>query len=307
VALIRTVARHALLSHQAWWSLVKRALAAWVDDYAPSMGAALSYYTVFSLAPTLVIVIAIAGLVFGKDAARGAVLGELSQIMGPDAARAVQGVLASFNQSFHGVLATVIGVGVLMIGATSVFAELQDALDRIWRVAPEKSGGLWRLLRTRFLSFGLILGIAFLLMVSLVVSAAVSALGAWWRPFFGGWQTVAEILTFLFSLTVTVVGFALIYKLMPRARVRWPDVWIGAVVTGVLFSIGRFLIALYIGQTGIASGYGALGSLGVILVWVYYSAQIFLMGAEFTWVYATTYGSKALKPPASPAPGNKIC
>ena len=217
--------------------------------------------------------------------------------MGADAAKAVQGILASASKPSEGIVATVIGVGVLLLGATTVFGELQDALDRIWRApAKEKGGGLWGLLRTRFLSFGMILGIAFLLMVSLVAGTAVSALGKWWSPVFGGWEVLAQAVTFLVGLVVTTIGFAMIYKLMPRVKVQWHDVWLGAVVTAVLFSLGRFLIGLYIGKSGVASGFGAAGSLIIVFVWVYYSAQIFLLGAEFTWVYATTFGSKKGEP-----------
>ena len=293
------------LSFRQAWVLVKQAATAWVDDYAPSMGAALSYYTVFSLAPMLLIVLAVAGLVFGQDAARGALFGQLSGMMGADGAHAVEGLLASVSKPTEGILATVTGLLVLLLGATSVFGELQDALDRIWRAPDRKTGGgLWHLLRTRVLSFGMILGIAFLLMVSLVVSAAVSALGKWWSPMFGGWELLAQGVTFVFSLAVTTVAFAMIYKLMPRAQVRWHDVWIGAVVTALLFSLGRFLIGLYIGKSGVASGFGAAGSLVVVFVWVYYSAQIFLLGAEFTWVYATTLGSMKDRPKTSgAAPG----
>ena len=275
-----------------WWQLLKQAASAWSTDYAPSMGAALSYYTVFSLAPLLLIVIAVAGLVFGQDAARGALFEQLNGLMGADAAKAVEGILASSSKPSEGIVATVIGVGVLLLGATTVFGELQDALDRIWR-APAKvdGGGLWGLLRTRFLSFGMILGLAFLLMVSLVAEAVVSALGKWWSPVFGGLEILAHAATFAFGFVVTTLGFALIYKLMPRVKVQWRDVWIGAVVTALLFNVGRFLIGLYIGKSGVASGFGTAGSLIVVFVWVYYSAQVFLMGAEFTWVYARTFGS----------------
>jgi membrane protein len=283
-----------------WLGLLKKAGAAWLDDYAPSMGAALSYYTVFSLAPMLLIVIAVAGLVFGQEAARGALFGQLHGLMGADAAQAVESLLASMSKPSQGIAATSIGVAVLLVGATSVFGELQDALDRIWRVADRpRPGGVWGLLRSRLLSFGLILGIAFLLMVSLVVSAAVAALGKWWSPFFGDWEVLAQSLTVVFDLVATTVAFAMIYKLMPRADVRWHDVWIGAGVTAALFSLGRLLISLYIGKSGVASGYGTAGSLVVVFLWVYYSAQIFLLGAEFTWAYATTYGSmRHRQPPA---------
>jgi membrane protein len=275
-----------------WWQLVKGAASAWIDDYAPSMGAALSYYTVFSLAPLLLMVISIAGLAFGEQAARGEIFGQVAQLMGADAAKAIEGLLASVNKPAEGIAATTIGVVLLLVGATSVFGELQDALDRIWRApARERSAGWWKLLRARLLSFGMILGIAFLLMVSLVLSAAISALGKWWDGFFGGWETVAQVVNLLIGFLMTAGVFAMIYKLMPRVQVRWHDVWLGAVVTAALFSVGKFLIGLYIGKSGVASGFGAAGSLVVIFIWVYYSAQIFLMGAEFTWVYARTFGS----------------
>ena len=275
-----------------WWQLVKGAVAAWKDDYAPSMGAALSYYTVFSLAPLLLIVISIAGLVFGEEAARGALFGQLRELMGSEAAGAVQGVLASVNKPAQGFVATSVGVAILLIGATSVFGELQDALDRIWRApARERDAGWWNLLRTRLLSFGMVLGIAFLLMVSLVLGAVISALGKWWGGVFGEWEAAAHAVNLLVGLVLTTTVFAMIYKLMPRVSVRWPDVWLGAVVTALLFTVGKFLIGLYIGRSGVASGFGAAGSLVVVLVWVYYSAQIFLLGAEFTWVYANRHGS----------------
>jgi membrane protein len=275
-----------------WWALVKRAISAWSDDYAPSMGAALSYYTVFSLTPLLLIVISLAGLVFGADAARGEIFGQLRGLMGDDAAKAVEDVLASVSRPASGVLGTAIGVAVLLVGATSVFAELQDALDRIWRApARDKSGGLWRVLRTRLLSFGLILGIAFLLIVSLVLGAVIAAFGKWWGGMFAGWEVLAQSVNLALGFALTTTVFAMIYKLMPRVSVRWHDVWLGALVTAFLFTVGKFLIGLYIGKSGIASGYGAAGSFVVVFVWVYYSAQIFLMGAELTWVYARTFGS----------------
>ena len=275
-----------------WWALVKSAGNAWIEDYAPSMGAALSYYTLFSLAPTLLIVISVAGLVFGEEAARGEIFSQLRGLMGVDAAKAIEDVLTSVSKPTQGVAATVTGLVLLLIGATTVFGELQDALDRIWR-APvrDKTRGLWGLLRERLLSFGMILGIGFLLIVSLVLSAAIAALGKWWSGAFGGWEVLAQIVNLVVGYAFTTVGFALIYKLMPRVKVRWHDVWLGAAVTALLFTIGRFLIGLYIGKSGVASGFGAAGSFVIILLWVYYSAQIFLLGAEFTWVYARTFGS----------------
>ena len=277
---------------KACWQLVKQAAEAWIDDYAPSMGAALAYYTAFSLAPLLLIVIAIAGLVFGAEAARGEIFGQLTSLMGSDAAAAVEGMLASVSKPSEGIAATLVGAVVLLIGATSVFGELQDALDRIWRApARPKAGGVWGLVRARLLSFGMIFGLAFLLMVSLVLSAGMAALGKWWGAWFAEFEVVVQLVNAVLSFGLTGAVFAFIYKFMPRVRIQWRDVWLGAGVTALLFTLGKTLIGLYIGKTGVASGFGAAGSLVVLLVWVYYSAQVFLMGAEFTWVYARTYGS----------------
>lgn len=272
--------------------LIKDALVAWIDDAAPSMGAALSYYTLFSMAPLLLIVMSLAGFVFGAEAARGELFGQLRGLMGDEAAKTVESLLATLDKPGQSIGASMVGFAFLLIGATSVFGELQNALDRIWRVpARVNDGGVWKILRARLLSLGMILGFAFLLMVSLVAGAAVSAISKWWGPIFQGWETLAQIVNVAFGFVLSTAIFAMIYKLMPRAQVRWKDVWIGALVTSVLFTIGKYLIGLYIGTSGIASGFGAAGSIAVILVWVYYSAQIFLIGAEFTWVYARTYGS----------------
>jgi membrane protein len=292
------------LNFKSAWTLAKGAVNAWIDDYAPSMGAALSYYTVFSMAPFLLIVISVAGLVFGAEAVRGEVFAQLNGLMGEQAANGIQDMLAGMSTPAAGALGTVIGVVVLVIGATTVFGELQDALDRIWR-APVRTGssGPWKLLRTRLLSFGLILGVAFLLMVSLVIGAGVAAFGRWWGSYFIGWEVLVQVINFIVGFAITTCGFALIYKFMPRVAVQWRDVWVGALVTSLLFSLGRFLIGLYIGKSGVASGFGAAGSIAVVFVWVYYSAQIFLLGAEFTWVFARTFGSQRhLQAPTATAP-----
>lgn len=285
------------------WSLIKTALSSWIDDYAPSMGAALAYYTMFSIAPLLLIVISVAGLIFGQEAVRGEIFGQLQGLMGEEGATAIQGLLESVSQPSEGAVGTIIGVVLLFVGATTVFGELQDDLDRIWR-APEreKGGGIWSLIRSRILSFGMILGIGFLLMTSLVFSAALSALGKWWGPMFGNWELLANSIHFVISFALVTAVFALIYKFMPRVSIAWHDVWIGATITALLFTIGKFLIGLYIGKAGVASGFGAAGSLVVVLVWVYYSAQIFLLGAEFTWAYSHAYGSrKGQEPQPRPA------
>ena len=271
------------------WDVVRTALSNWIDDYAQSMGAALAYYTMFSIAPLLLIVISIAGLVFGDEAARGEIFSQLEGMLGTSGALAVQGLLESVREPRESVTATVFGLVLLLIGATSVFGELQDALDRIWR-APVRAGqsGWWRLVRARLMSFGMILGIGFLLIVSLVASAALAALQKWWGPVF----TAASIIEVVLSFLATTVAFAMIYKIVPRVRIHWKDVWIGATTTSLLFTVGKLLIGVYIGRSGIASGFGAAASLVVVLVWVYYSAQIFLLGAEFTRAYAHKFGSR---------------
>jgi len=276
------------------WVLIRKSVGAWVDDYAPSMGAALAYYTLFAIAPLLIIAIAVAGLVFGQEAARGEIVAQIQGLIGQKGAIAVQGLLKSTNEPAQSIFATVVSIITLVIGATTVFAELQSDLDRIWRVpAPAKENGLWNLLRAHLLSFGLVLGLGFLLLVSLLVSAAIAAFGKWGGGFIGGWEALLYVLNFSISFTITTLLFAMIYKFMPRARIVWRDVWVGAAVTAILFEVGKFLIGLYLGKTSVASGFGAAGSLVVLLVWVYFSAQIFLLGAEFTWVYSHEYGSKA--------------
>ena len=284
------------------WHLLREAVKVWSDDYAPSMGAALSYYTLFSLAPLLLLVIAVAGMVFGQEAARGEILGQMRGIMGEDGGVAIEGMLKSVSQSGKGPIGTIVGVVLLLVGSTAVFGELQSALDRIWRTpAPKGESGLWHMVHTRLLSFGLVLGLGFLLIVSLVVSAALAALGKWWGALFHGWDILLEVLNFAVSFGIFTVLFAMIYKLMPRAKISWHDVWTGASVTALLFTIGKVLIGLYLGKSSLASGFGAAGSLVVLLAWVHYSAQVFLLGAEYTWVYANKYGSCSHKP-RTPSP-----
>jgi membrane protein len=271
--------------------LLREALAGWRADYAPSMGAALSYYAVFSVTPLLLILISIAGLVYGPDAARGELFNRLHAMMGDAAAGALQSLLASASQPGKGVVAAIIGVAVLLAGASSVFAELQSALDRIWRVPNPGQGGLRGLLHARLKSFGLILGAGVLLLLSLLSSAALEILATWWGDWFGGWKIIASVTNAALSFVLISLLFSMIYKLLPRVRIAWSDVRIGAIFTALLFSIGKHLIALYLGTAGVTSPFGAAGSLVALLVWVYYSAQIFLLGAEFTWVYAHRFGS----------------
>ena len=278
---------------KSFWLLIKTTFKSWNDDYASSMGAALAFYTLFSIAPLLLIVLSIIGFVFGVEAARGEITGQLQNLMGEQSAMAVQALLQNVNKPEEGILATIIGMILLMVGATSVFGELQNSLNRIWR-APERAkvNGLIALLHERLLSFGMILGIGFILMVSLIFSAALSAINQWWSPQFKEWILLLNIFNIVFGFVMTTAMFALIYKLMPSVKIHWNEVWLGAVITAILFTIGKFLIGLYIGRSAIASGFGAAGSLVALLVWVYYSAQVFLLGAEFTWAYSNIYGSR---------------
>lgn len=283
-----------------YWQMLKQVGHSWLDDYVPSMGAALAFYTLFSLAPLLLIVVSVAGLAFGQDAARGEIAHQLSSLMGARGASAVQDLLASVDQPAQGVASTLLGLLLLLVGATTVFGELQDSLDRIWRVPALHQGNGWlALVRARLLSFGMILAVGFLLTVSLVLSAGLAMMGRWWTPLFGGWYLMAEFANGVGGFVLNVVMFALIYKVMPRASVRWRDVWTGAIFTALLFSLGKSLIGAWIGSSSVVSGFGAAGSLVVVLMWVYYSAQVFLMGAEFTWVYANLLGSRKARNPVT--------
>ena len=290
------------------FALLRQSVLAWLDDDAASKGAALAYYTLFSLAPLLLIVISVAGLVFGADAARGQIFGQLQGLLGAPGAAAVQQLLESVQQPAQGWWGTALGLVLMLLGATSVFAELQNTLDRIWRAPARPAGGLWLLLRARVLSFGLILGLGFLLMVSLVLSAAVAAAQRWWAPALRGWDLLITLINLGTTFALVTLMFAMIYKVMPRVRIEWSDVWVGALVTACLFTVGRLGLGLYLGLGSIGTGFGAAGSLVVVLVWVYYSAQIFLLGAEFTWVYAHALGSRrgrvalAGLSPAAPRP-----
>jgi membrane protein len=278
-------------------ALVKQTISEAGDDKVPRLAAALSYYTLLSLSPLLVLTVAVVGLVFGDQAARGQIAAQLQQVFGPEAGEAIQTMVANAKEPGSGVLGTIFGVVVLLFGASGVFGELQDSMNTIWEVAPKPGRGILGVVRDRFLSFTMVLGVAFMLLVSLVISAALSALGNWLSEFVGVewlWQGV----NFIVSLGMITVLFALLFKVVPDVKIRWRDVWMGAAVTAALFTIGKFLIGLYVGKAGVASPYGAAGSLVVIVVWVFYSAHILFIGAEFTQVYA-----RALGAPIAPARG----
>ena len=283
--------------------VMRCAVTEWLDHRASSKGAALAFYTLFSLAPILVLVIAIAGFFYGTDAAQGQLLDELRGLVGTQGAETIQAILAGARNKESGKLATIIATVLLLIGATSAFAELKDSLDEIWDVPPPKDATWWDTIRTRLLSFGLILTLGLLLMFTLVVSAALSVL----EKYLGGmWHSATIILGWVawaFSFLVIAVMFGAIYKLLPRVKLSWHDVTIGALGTAIMFTVGKFAIGLYIGNSSTTSSFGAAGSLIALLLWVYYSAQIFFLGAEFARQYALQMGSlKDKHVPGAPPP-----
>ena len=283
----------AAFTPRAFGSLLKGAATAWLSDRAPTMGAALAYYTLFSMAPLLLIAISVAGEVFGREAARAEILDQLRALLGPDGAQAVAVLLDKVQLSRDSTLGTLLGVLLLVVGATTVFAELQGSLNHIWRVdRPRRRGSVWKWVRARLLSFGLVLGVGFLLMVSLAASAALAAWGRWWAPKFGSGQVLLSAANEVLAFMLTTLLFGAIYKWMPNARIGWRDVALGSALTAVLFALGKTLIGWYIGSSGIASGYGAASAIVALLVWVYASAQVFLFGAEVTWLYAQRHGSR---------------
>lgn len=276
------------------WLLLKTTFLHWKRDQASLMAAALAYYTVFSLAPLLTIVIAIAGAVFGEQAAKGEVVAQIQGAIGKDAAQFIQTAIenASYLDPSQGIIPTVINIGVLLFGASIVFTQLQKSLNRIWQVEPKPGNGIKHFLRKRLLSFSMVLIIAFLLLVSLVLSTTLVILGNYFRGFVPGYTYLWQLLNFLVSFGIVTVLFAMIYKILPDANVAWKDVWIGAGLAAALFEVGKFLLGFYLGKTGLNSAYGAAGSLVSILTWVFYSAQILFLGAEFTQVYNTSHGQE---------------
>ena len=289
----------------------KRALAGWWNDNVPRLGASLAYYTLFALAPILIVAITIAGLVFGADTVQRQVTGELSGLVGEEGGRAIRGMLQGVRQRGGNGIATAIGLVTFFIGSTGAFLELQTALNAIWRVKPKPDAGIKDMLLQRLLSFGLVIGVGFVLLVSLLVSAALSALnsylGALLPQIAGLWQGINTLV----SLGVVTLLFAMIYQFLPDVDLKLRHVWLGALVTAGLFNIGKYLIGLYLGTSGVATAYGAAGSVVVLLIWVYYSAQIVLLGAEFTRAYVEEFGGRprpfehAEKDPTPEAVGGK--
>jgi membrane protein len=274
-------------------ALFKQTASEWMEDDAPSLGAALAYYTVFSLAPLMTIAIAIAGFFFGKEAAQGQIFDELRVLLGEEGGKAVQEMVQSANaQPTAGVIATIISVVVLLFGASGVFGQLQASLNTIWGVKPKPGRGVLGMIKDRLLSFGFTLVVGFLLLVSLLLTAGIALVANWVGGLMPGSETIAQILNIVLSLVMITLLFATIFKFLPDAKIAWRDVWIGAFLTALLFTIGKFALGLYLGKSGVASSYGAAGSLIVLLLWVYYSSQILFFGAEFTQVYANRFGSR---------------
>jgi membrane protein len=269
-----------------WWSIVRDSGMKWWADNALRLGASLSFYTAFALSPLLVIVIAVAGVVFGEEQVQRALMEEISNLVGPGSTEAIQSMLGSARPSTHGGLKAAISIATALILATGVFVEMQDGLNTIWKSPIQDGSGLWRFLRDRVLSFLIIVAMGFLLLVSLVIDALLGAFGAYLTELLPTSKAIMYGLNTMISIIVVTVLFALMFRLLPRAKVAWNEVWVGAGVTAGLFTIGKFLIGVYLGTAGVTSAYGAASSLMVILLWVYYSSLIFYFGAEFTSVYA---------------------
>jgi membrane protein len=274
------------------YQLLNDTVRACIDADVVAQGAALSYYTVFAIAPLFVIALAIAGFWFGEEAARRELFGQLNQLVGKDGGEAIQSVVAAAGKSKAGFLATSIAVGTLAVAATAVFVQLQNSLNRLWNVQQVRGKGLRNFIRHRLLSFAMVFGIGFLLLVSLVCSAGLAALGNFIGDYVTGKEMLLKALNFAISLGIITVLFTMIFKFLPDVKIAWRDVWLGGFITALLFNLGKFLIGIYLGRGSLSSVYGTMGSLVIVLVWVYYSAQILFFGAQFTCLYASRFGVK---------------
>jgi membrane protein len=277
------------------FALLKKAAGDWFDDQAPTLGAALAFYTVFSLAPLLIITVSIAGLVFGREAAQGQIFDQLRSLVGEASAGAMQDVVQNANSTpATGLVATLIGFVTLIVGASGVFGQMQTSLNFIWGVQSKPGRGILGLLQDRVLSFGFILVVGFLLLISLLLTTAIAFIAEWFGGIVPGIEMLIQASNAILSLAVITLLFAMIFKFLPDAKIAWRDVWIGALITAALFTVGKEVLGLYLGKSGVGSSYGAAGSLIVLLLWVYYSAQIVFFGAEFTKVYANRFGSHVI-------------
>lgn len=288
------------------FEVLKQTFTDWKDDKAPRLGAALAYYTVFSIAPLIVIVIAVASIWFERQAAQEQIFGQLSGLVGEQGAKGIAGLLEAADKPHEGMIASIIAGVTLVFGATGVFVQLQDALNTIWEVKPKPGRGIWGFIRQRLLSLAMVFGIGFLLLVSLVLSAGLAAAGKWFSSALPGGEQLWHSLNFIISFVVIAGMFALMFKYLPDVKIAWRDVWLGAVITAFLFTVGKFGLGMYLGRSSVSSAYGAAGSLVILLLWIYYSAQILFFGAEFTQVYANRFGKK-LEPAENAmwAPGQK--
>ncbi|MBW4621404.1 MAG: YihY/virulence factor BrkB family protein [Cyanosarcina radialis HA8281-LM2] len=281
------------MSWRTIWRLLKETFQEWNRDNAPQMAAALAYYTVFSIAPLLIIAIAIAGWAFGEEAARGEIVGQIRDLVGKEGAQAIEATLENAYRpgGNTGIVASLISIVLLIFGASGVFVQLQESLNAIWNVTPQSGNEVGNFVRKRALSFVVVLGIGFLLLVSLIVSAALAGLNHYASSLIPGLESWWQLINSVISFGVITILFALIFKYLPDITITWRDVWVGAIITSLLFSIGKFAIGLYLGNSSLGSTYGAAGSLVVFLAWIYYSVQIMFFGAEFTQVYTRRYGS----------------
>ena len=274
------------------WTLLKQAGQEWLNDNATRLSAAVAFYTILSITPLFLIAVAIAGAVFGEQAATGALTDQLRGMLGDAGGEVVRTALAHASKPGAGVFATVVGVATLLFGASGVFGELQSALNTVWNVKPKPGRGIWATVRDRFLSFGMVLVVGFLLLVSLIASTMLTALGGYLEGLAPGVPTMVNLASFVVSFLIVTLLFALVYKFLPDAKVAWRDVWLGALVTAALFTLGKYLISLYLGTAGVASPFGAAGSLVAFVVWVYYSGLIVFFGAELTQVTAAHAGRR---------------
>jgi membrane protein len=274
------------------WRLLKVAFEGWWNDRAMSLGASIAFFTVFSLAPMLLAAIAVAGLAFGREAAQGAIVAELGGMLGEQAASALQALIASASNVGSGIVGTTVGIATFLLLVSGAIVELQDNLNIIWKVKSPETSGVLAFIRTRLLSFALVLGIGFLLLVSLIIDTGLSALGSYLEAGFSGATVILRFLNSVVSFSIAVLLFAMIFKVLPAVRITWQDVWTGSLVTGLLFTLGKFLIGYYLGKSNVASSYGAAASIITILLWIYYSSLILLFGAEFTKAYAESRGSR---------------
>lgn len=280
------------------WRLITRAFEEWLHDQAPLQAAALAFYTIFAIAPLLIISISVAGLLFGEEAARGEIFEQIRFLVGEDGARAVETVMENAARPAASIPAAAIGLLVLLFGASGVFGQLQQALNAVWHVQPKEGRGFWGILRDRFVSFTMVVGVGFLLMVSLLLSAALHGFARFLNEQWPGSASMIQALNVAVSYGVFTALFAMMYKVLPDIRMRWRDVWFGAAITAALFALGKYLIGLYLGRSSLGSTYGAAGSLVIVLVWVYYSSQVLLFGAEVTKVLTNRLQGR--RPPPAP-------